>query len=78
MVFVGELSRVANLQFLTDFLTKLNLVSGAGGDISSLSALNLIVAFLAGLGSFLSPCILPLIPGFLSYLASASIKPSDA
>lgn len=29
---------------------------------------------LAGLGSFLSPCILPIIPGFLSYLSSSSIK----
>ena len=29
---------------------------------------------LAGLGSFLSPCILPIIPGFLSYLSSSSIR----
>ena len=35
---------------------------------------NLISAFAAGLGSFLSPCILPLIPGFLSYLASTSSR----
>jgi cytochrome c-type biogenesis protein len=32
------------------------------------------VSFLAGLGSFLSPCILPIIPGFLSYLASTAVK----
>ncbi len=30
------------------------------------------VAFLAGLVSFLSPCVLPIIPGFLAYLAGAS------
>ncbi len=29
----------------------------------------LIVAFIAGLVSFLSPCVLPIIPGFLAYLA---------
>ncbi|HVN26782.1 MAG TPA: cytochrome c biogenesis protein CcdA [Candidatus Paceibacterota bacterium] len=38
------------------------------------------VAFVAGIVSFLSPCILPIIPGFLAYLAgestSATAKPS--
>jgi cytochrome c-type biogenesis protein len=33
----------------------------------------LAVAFLAGLVSFLSPCVLPIIPGFLAYLAGASL-----
>ncbi len=32
------------------------------------------IAFLAGLASFLAPCVLPIIPGFLSYLAGASIS----
>ena len=77
LVFVGQLSRIANLAILTEVLVKLNLVSSAGGSITSASILNLGVAFLAGLGSFLSPCILPLIPGFLSYLASASVKPQS-
>jgi len=36
--------------------------------------LTLTIAFLAGLVSFLSPCILPLIPGFLAYLAGTSPK----
>lgn len=31
------------------------------------------VAFVAGLISFLAPCVLPIIPGFLSYLAGASV-----
>jgi len=30
------------------------------------------VAFIAGVVSFLSPCVLPLIPGFLAYLAGTS------
>lgn len=45
----------------------------------------IIVAFAAGIVSFLSPCILPIIPGFLSYLAgetasraAADIRPSRA
>lgn len=41
----------------------------------------LLVAFIAGIVSFLSPCILPIIPGFLAYLAgetssNAAAKPS--
>src|SRR3989344_9549358 len=32
----------------------------------------LIGAFLGGLVSFLAPCVLPIIPGFLAYLAGAS------
>jgi len=76
LIFVGELSRIANFQGIAELLGRANLVSGAGGDISSLSLLNLGIAFLAGLGSFLSPCILPIVPGFLSYLASSTIKQS--
>ena len=34
------------------------------------------VAFLAGLVSFASPCVLPIIPGFLAYIAGASLNGS--
>jgi len=34
------------------------------------------VAFIAGLVSFLSPCVLPIIPGFLAYLAGTSLDES--
>ena len=30
------------------------------------------VAFLAGLISFLSPCVLPLIPGYISYISGTT------
>ncbi len=73
-IFTGELSKVANVQFLTNILDALHIGTSAGGDISSLSIVNLAVAFFAGLASFLSPCVLPIIPGFLSYLAESSIK----
>jgi cytochrome c-type biogenesis protein len=40
----------------------------------------ILIAFFAGIVSFLSPCILPIIPGFLAYLAgessSTATKPS--
>ena len=31
------------------------------------------IAFLAGLISFLSPCVLPLIPGYISYIAGTPL-----
>ncbi|HZS42667.1 MAG TPA: cytochrome c biogenesis protein CcdA [Candidatus Paceibacterota bacterium] len=73
-VFTGELSTIANLSALSNILDSLQLTATFGGEISSLTFINLAVAFLAGLGSFLSPCILPIIPGFLSYLASTAVK----
>jgi cytochrome c-type biogenesis protein len=36
--------------------------------------LTVIIAFLAGLASFLSPCVLPLIPSFLAYLAGTTAQ----
>ena len=35
--------------------------------------MELIVAFGAGTLSFLSPCVLPLIPGYISYISGSSI-----
>ena len=34
----------------------------------------LFIAFLAGLISFLSPCVLPLIPGYISYISGTPIE----
>ncbi len=76
-IFTGDLSKIANFQFLTSILTSLNFGTSVGGDIHSLNIINILVAFFAGLGSFLSPCILPIIPGFLTYLASTSVKNSE-
>jgi len=36
--------------------------------------ITLTIAFVAGLVSFLSPCVLPIIPGFLAYLSGTSIS----
>ena len=36
--------------------------------------LELLVAFGAGLLSFLSPCVLPLIPGYISYISGSSLN----
>ena len=38
------------------------------------SEFSIIAAFAAGLLSFASPCVLPLVPGFLSYLGGVGLK----
>ena|SRR3990167_2428078 len=38
----------------------------------------IIFSFTAGLISFLSPCVLPLVPAFLSYLAGTSISEAES
>ena len=40
--------------------------------------LNIGIAFVAGLVSFLAPCVLPIIPGFLAYLAGSSLEESGS
>lgn len=37
-----------------------------------MTSIPIVVAFFAGIVSFLSPCVLPIIPGFLAYLAGES------
>src|SRR5208337_5356 len=37
-----------------------------------------LVAFGAGIVSFLAPCVLPLVPGFLVYLAGTSVREGTA
>src|SRR3989339_2178346 len=38
-----------------------------------MAELSIIIAFIAGIVSFLSPCMLPIVPGFLAYLAGSSL-----
>src|SRR5215210_453946 len=44
-------------------------------EISGLSVLSAVLAFGAGLLSFLSPCVLPLVPAYVGHLAGASLSP---
>lgn len=78
LVFTQQLNQVANLEIVVNFLDRLGIGTSVGENIMSLNFVNLGIAFVAGLGSFLSPCILPLVPGFLSYLASTAVKKSSA
>src|SRR3989338_2554706 len=65
-IFVNQLSRVANFELVTNILES-SSADQEGAEIMSLSLINIGIAFLAGFVSFLSPCVLPLPPGFLTY-----------
>lgn len=42
--------------------------------MSDISMIAVLTAFAAGIVSFLSPCVLPLVPGYLSYVAGHSVN----
>ena len=42
--------------------------------MGELSGIGLLTAFAAGIVSFLSPCVLPLVPGYLSYVGGQSLN----
>ena len=42
--------------------------------LSQNESITISIAFLAGLASFFSPCILPLLPGYLAYLGSVALE----
>ncbi len=64
-VFTSQLSRIANISFAAQCLNNLGVLGFGSG-----ASLNIFIAFIAGIVSFLSPCVLPLIPAFLAYLGS--------
>ena len=69
LVFTNQLSRVASVPFLSNLL-----INVSEGSVGMVGALGLGISFIAGIASFLSPCVLPLIPAFLSYLATTVVS----
>src|SRR5260370_40124440 len=47
---------------------------GEGDAVPSVSIFAVLTSFGAGVVSFLSPCVLPLVPGYVSYVAGQSIE----
>jgi len=39
-----------------------------------MGSISLITAFGAGILSFISPCVLPIVPGYLSFISGVSIE----
>lgn len=53
---------------------QISALSGTGGDIIGMSMVaGAPLALFAGLISFLSPCVLPLVPAYLGYLSSTAV-----
>lgn len=66
------------LLMLTDSLTSLSGLLGAFSLEAQLeqATVSIPVAFLAGLLSFISPCVLPLVPAYLGYMGGTSVSQS--
>ena len=69
LVFTDNLSQIANFFYAQGFFgfDTMNEL-GEGGNPT------LVIAFIGGVISFFSPCILPLVPAFLSYISGVSFK----
>ena len=81
-IFSGLLLIVMGFMLLTNQLTMIAIWSQRNGfylDLplgSSASAPTYFVAVLAGLVSFLSPCVLPLVPAYIGYLSGHAVAKS--
>ena len=78
-VLLGILVFTNNLSAIASLFSFENIVFGAASNDSVMFngadfILKLAIAFGVGLGSFVSPCILPLVPAYLTYLAGTSLK----
>ena len=68
--------------FMSDWAIELEdwlgRVTGTNGDLLSLSGMTAApLAFLAGIISFVSPCVLPLVPAYIGFLSSAAVAKRD-
>lgn len=83
LLWSGELvSLTTQFAFLNEWVFQLEeaLVgsSGSGGSVTGSSTMAAApLAFTAGLISFLSPCVLPLVPAYIGYLSSAAVSGSN-
>lgn len=78
LIFVGVLLFLDRLSFITTIFVSRFGTGLASVELGSSSALNVPLAFAAGLLSFLSPCVLPLIPAYIGYLSGTAVTPGAA
>ena len=67
LIFTNQLIYFAELTARSAFFTWIDV------GLASLG-MNIGIAFVAGLASFLSPCVLPLLPVYLAYLAGLAVQ----
>lgn len=75
LVILGVMVATSTLNLLANFFPVELLFAGAGLEASAMKTdPTLLVAFIAGLGSFLSPCVLPLVPAYLTFIGGTTFK----
>ena len=74
LLFMDRLALISNT-FVSRFGTGLASLELGSGGIST--AVTIPIAFAAGLLSFLSPCVLPLIPAYIGYLSGTVVADSN-
>ncbi|MFQ5874964.1 MAG: cytochrome c biogenesis protein CcdA [Dehalococcoidia bacterium] len=73
LILIGALIITDTLQLINSYFTFIPDVSGSS-EVTSLGIVPLIIAFAGGVLSFLSPCILPLVPIWLGYMAGSTLE----
>ncbi len=73
LVLIGALIVTDSLQLINNYFTFIPDVSGSN-EVTSLGVFTLVIAFGGGVLSFLSPCILPLVPIYLGYMAGTTFE----
>ena len=73
LIFVGVLLFMDRLAFISILFVSRFGAGLASVELGAASALNIPIAFAAGLLSFLSPCVLPLIPAYIGYLSGTAV-----
>lgn len=71
LILVGVVLIANWITLFTPYLTSLGSLEGILGE--SVNP-NFLIAFLAGVLSFLSPCVLPILPSFLAYLTGMNAE----
>lgn len=72
LVLIGTLIVTDSLQLLNSYFTFIPEVTGSS-EVTGLGVGSMIIAFGGGILSFLSPCILPLVPIWLGYMAGSTL-----
>ena len=73
-ITIYKYSSICRIQIVSFSTTSVKINDGYLGGITSMSEINIFLAFGAGFLSFISPCVLPLYPVFLSYITGMSVS----